>query len=163
MHESLMPEAVVVRCSNVKCRRFQRIWHELASMDDYIECTFCKRKQRCTAFVHPVSKEPLRGYDTERLKKHVEELTEKYGMPAGRGKLSSVWARSERYAETAMGSYSGRSAPTTKGGSYSQNDQPALGSKATTLVPANVSFGDQLVLTCADGRRVRVIVEEPNA
>ena len=133
-------------------------------MDDYIECKFCKKKQSCTAFVHPVSKEPLRGYDAERLKKHVEELTEKYGTPVGRagGKTLPVWARSERYAETAMGSY--RSAPTTKGGSHSgQNEQPASGSKATTLVPANVSSGDQLELTCADGRRVRVIVEEPNA
>ena len=133
-------------------------------MDEYIECKYCKRKQACTTFVHPISKEPLRGYDTERLKKHVEELTEKYGAPAGR-RIPAVWARSERFAETAMRTQSGRSAPTTEGGSYSwQNEQPAsASSKATTLVPANVSSGDQLVLTCADGRRVRVIVEEPNA
>ena len=87
----------------------------------------------------------------------VKELTAKFGTPAGRATRTS-----EKYLEQYGPAASKVNAPARKGESFPwQNEPPAAeGSTATALVPKDVAPGDQIVLTCSDGRRVRVIVEE---
>ena len=116
-----------------------------------VECKFCKQKQTCNAYVHPVTKEPLRGYDTERLKVQMAEI-----ISRSRPKRPANQITRERAPALTQSRV-----PSTKGLAYPWQNEPATaaGTKATALVPRDVAPGDQLTLVCADGRRVRVIVE----
>ena len=113
-----------------------------------ISCKYCQQQQACAVYV---SKEfgPMRSYDTYKLIEQMHELQKKHGTPAEKG-----ITKSEKFL-TAQGA---AHPPSRKGSSYPWQNEPKP-SNASVHVPKDAQPGDQMVLKCNDGRKVKVIVE----
>lgn len=143
-----MPECIVVRCQNNACMRFQRVYSSLPSADAYMTCKFCQMRQPATAFIHPTTKETLRGYDASALGDKIKELTKLLSMHGRPGHPST-----EKRGQSAIKDSSSANAK-----AFAAGVTGTPGNFAQVFVPDSCVVGDELQLK-AGGRTLKVIVQ----
>ena len=150
----LPARSTIIRCVSIKCQQFQLVSAILPSQDDYIHCKFCERRQPASAYIDPVSKHAMRGYNVARLRERLEQLKERASPGVKRitaALEAGMHARTKNTGRNVMAQL------------YAAADVPSSAdSIAQCSVPQGVQPGDALTLQVIRGKpksTLRVIVE----
>lgn len=116
-----------------------------------IKCKVCSRKQPVLAYVHPSTKQTLRGYNIYTLKEQLAEL--KKNVTPGAARITAALG-----ASAGGGTSAALKGPATAAASSVSSVDGTPGTFAKCFVPNNVQPGDTLDLK-AGPRTVHVIVD----